>query len=140
MLRSIVRGIFRLNFIFFLLFPMAVQAKKHIVYMDSHLAFEKVHRQMQERIVPMSSKMKILGVTVNEVKSLKNLGVFIVDSDEMASIMENYPGVESVTEDIIFQGVPPFYVSKLNHLYPLERRQGHLTTQGAKRRFSHLQI
>ena len=86
-------------------------AEKYIVTMKDEQAFTKVYQQINRGTVSSSADGNIymMGVLVQEVKSLKNLGMFIVESDDRALAMEKNPGVYSVKKDVIFQGVDPVF-------------------------------
>lgn len=85
------------------LFGPTVNAKKYIITMRSQSAFEKV--QIQKTSV--SGHVTVMGVKVEEIKSLKHLAMFIVESKGAIEGLESHPDVYSVKEDVIFQGLDP---------------------------------
>ena len=84
-----------------------IHAKKYIVTMKNEQAFERVYQQIQKATMSIERSISMMGTKVREVKSLKHLDMFIVESSDVALTMKNNPDVYSVKEDVIFQGVDP---------------------------------
>ena len=90
-----------------------VQAERYVVSMKGKEAYLQAYGGMRIPLSMMSVGNKVrnfelMGVSAKEVHGLKHLDMFVVDSDEgIELLMASLPGVLSIQEDVLFQGIDP---------------------------------
>ena len=90
-----------------------VQAERYIISMKGKEAYLQAYGGMRIPLSMMSVGNKVrnfelMGVSAKEVHGLKHLNMFVVDSDEgIEQLIAGLPGVLSIQEDVLFQGIDP---------------------------------